>query len=84
MMIGLTILFVLALWLVVAVLLSARIPRWLGFKKHQAVASWLLFPLVFVLPIADDLIGMWQFKQLCERINCRKIFDHHLFNLSSL
>lgn len=55
------------LWLAAAIWLSKRIPRWVGIKKHTTVASVLLFPLVLTAPIADDLIGRWQFYQLCDR-----------------
>ena len=55
------------LWFTVAIMLCKRIPRWLGVSKHGAVISVLLFPMVLVLPVADELIGRWQFSRLCER-----------------
>ena len=55
------------LWLTAAVMLCKRIPRWLGVTKHGAVISVLLFPVVLALPVADDLIGRWQFYRLCDR-----------------
>jgi hypothetical protein len=55
------------LWLTAAVMLSRRIPRWLGVTKHVTVISALSFPIVLAAPIADDLIGRWQFYRLCER-----------------
>lgn len=55
------------LWLTAAIMLSKRIPRWLGVTKHVAVISVLLFPLVLVAPVADELIGRWQFNRLCDR-----------------
>jgi hypothetical protein len=55
------------LWLTVTIMLSKKIPRWLGITKNGAVISVLLFPLILVAPIADELIGRWQFKRLCER-----------------
>jgi hypothetical protein len=48
-------------------MLSKRIPRWLGVTKLRTVISMLLFPLILVAPIADELIGRWQFNRLCER-----------------
>ena len=66
-MIGLLFFGVLGLWLVASVVLSRKIPRWLGVTKYRAVISVLLFPLVLAAPIADDLIGRWQFKRLCDR-----------------
>ena len=55
------------LWLTVAVMLCKRVPRWLGVTKHGAVISVLLFPVVLALPVADEVIGRWQFSRLCER-----------------
>lgn len=66
-MIALVSLIVVAIWLGLAVLLSKRIPRWLGIERHATVASLCLFPLLLAAPIADELIGRWQFNRLCER-----------------
>jgi len=45
------------LWLAAAIMLSKRIPRWLGATKHAKLASVLLFPLILVLPVADEIVG---------------------------
>ena len=66
-MIGLLFLFGIGLWLTVAILLSRSIPRWLGVTKYGAALSVLLFPVLLVAPVADEIIGRWQFKRLCER-----------------
>jgi hypothetical protein len=55
------------LWLTTTFFLSKRIPRWVGIKQQTTLASVLLFPLVLTAPVADDLIGRWQFYQLCDR-----------------
>ena len=64
---GLLFLIGLGLWLVVAIYLSKRIPRWLGVTRHVTAISVLLFPVVLAAPVADELIGRWQFYRLCER-----------------
>jgi hypothetical protein len=66
-MIGISFFLGIVLWATVAFLVSKRIPRWLGITKNQTIISVLLFPLVFVAPIADELIGRWQFYSLCDR-----------------
>lgn len=66
-MIGLMFLVGIAIWLVVVIYLCKRIPRWVGITRHANVAGFALFPVLLVLPIADDLIGRWQFDRLCER-----------------
>lgn len=66
-MIGISFLAGLALWGALAVWISKRIPHWAGIAKHTTVVSVLVFPFVFLAPVADELIGRWQFHQLCER-----------------
>ena len=64
-MTALIFLVALGLWLFTAIKLSQKIPRWLGLTKDGI--SLMIFPLVFLAPIADELIGRWQFNRLCER-----------------
>ena len=66
-MIGILFLVGIVVWLAVAVMLSLRIPRWVGMTRHTVVVSILLFPIVLTAPFADSLIGQWQFNRLCER-----------------
>jgi len=66
-MIVLMVLAGIGVWLTAAIMLSKRIPRWLGVTTHTKVVSVLLFPVVLSAPIADDLIGRWQFYRLCDR-----------------
>lgn len=66
-MIGLLFFAFLGIWLVAAIVISVLITKWLGVSKHRGVIGMALFPIVFCAPIADDLIGMWQFRQLCEK-----------------
>ena len=66
-MIGLIALAAIAIWLMVVIHLCKRIPDWLGMTRFAKAAQYLLFPVLLLLPIADELIGAWQFKRLCER-----------------
>ena len=68
-MIGLIALAALSFWLFAAIKLSQKIPGWLGLAEAVAgvSVSLLIFPLVLLAPIADELIGRWQFSRLCER-----------------
>jgi hypothetical protein len=66
-MIAIIALLVIAIWLAIVIFLCRRLPVWLNVKRNANLISFLLFPVLFVLPIADDLIGRWQFYQLCER-----------------
>jgi len=66
-MIGLMFLIGIGLWLTAAIMICHSIPRWLGVTKYGAVLSVLLFPVVLLAPVADEVIGRWQFNRLCER-----------------
>ncbi len=66
-MIGLLFLAGIGLWVMVAVMLARRIPGWLGVGKHGRLLSVASFCVILVAPVADELIGRWQFHRLCER-----------------
>jgi len=66
-MIGILFLIGIAFWFAVSLALSRKIPRWLGVTKNGAVISVLLFPVILAAPVADEIIGRWQFHRLCER-----------------
>jgi hypothetical protein len=55
------------LWLTVAIVLCIKIPRWLGVGKYRVVVSLTLFPVVMAIPLADELLGGWQFYRLCNK-----------------
>ena len=63
-MIGLLFIVVFVVWLVSAFYFGRAIPRWLGLHPTW---SFLFVPLAFIAPIADELIGRWQFNRLCEK-----------------
>ena len=74
-MIALMILAGIAIWLVVVIALTVWIPRVLGEGWPRTVARLILFPVLLVLPIADEWIGRRQFKELCEREAVVYLFD---------
>lgn len=52
-------------WLTVAIALCLKIPRWLGVVTFRTLCSVMLFPVLLALPLADELLGSWQFGRLC-------------------
>lgn len=66
-MAGILFLIGIGLWVTVAIILSKKIPCWLRVTKHSAVISVLLFPVLLAAPVADEIVGRWQFNRLCER-----------------
>ena len=66
-MIALMILIATIVWLALVIFLCIRIPVWMGASKNRGLVGTLLFPVILVLPFADEFIGRWQFDRLCER-----------------
>lgn len=65
-MIGLFFLFVLGLWFLIAVLLGTKIPKWFGATRYRTAASVVLVPLIFIAPVADEIIAYPQLQAMCE------------------
>lgn len=65
-MIGLLFLGALVLWALISVRLGSAIQGWLRIKWHPVGVGFLFALIVFVAPWADEIIGRWQFAQLCK------------------
>jgi hypothetical protein len=65
-MIGLIAMLVIGIWIAVCIFLARRLPRWLGVKRFTNLASIAIFPLLFVAPTIDEVVGMRQFERLCK------------------
>jgi hypothetical protein len=65
-MIALIALLIVGGWVALCVYLARRMPRWLGMRRFAKLASFLTFLVLFMVPAADHLVGMWQFEQLCK------------------
>jgi hypothetical protein len=65
-MTGLLAIGLLVAWFLVVVWLVARIVNRFKRPLARSLAGVISLPLLFVAPVADELIGRWQFKSLCE------------------
>ena len=65
-MTGLYLLFVTGLWLVLVIWLSKFITRKFPQTRWCSLLGLLLFIVLLPLPVADEIVGGWQFKQLCK------------------
>lgn len=65
-MIGLLFLGILAAWAWIALTLGKKIPKWLGITRYSKALGVVFSLLVFVAPVADEIIGKYQFNRLCE------------------
>ena len=64
-MIGLFFLLVLGIWLMIAISLGTKIPKWLGLTRYRAATSVMLVAAIFVAPVADEIIAYPQLQAIC-------------------
>lgn len=62
---GLLLIFGVGGWALIAAVLSSNAPRWLGMTRGKLPAGIVLFVFLLLIPLADEWIGMWQFRRLC-------------------
>lgn len=65
-MTGIFLLFVMVLWVAIAILLSAAITRKLR-SIQRVPAAVVIFAALLPLPLIDEIVGGRQFEQLCNR-----------------
>ncbi|MFE8643840.1 hypothetical protein ACFX58_01985 [Sphingomonas sp. NCPPB 2930] len=63
---GLMFLAVVALWLYLLKWIAGKIAGKLPDRPWRAWVKWLIFALLLPLPLIDEIVGGWQFKELCE------------------
>lgn len=64
-MIGLAVLLVMAVWAVTVFVLLFVFTMKLKNKLRRWLLIYLLSPIIFLLPVGDEVIGAFQFKSLC-------------------
>ena len=65
-MAGLVFLLAIALWFALCVYLAFKIPGWLGIRRLGWMVGLLVFPVLLVAPVIDEVVGMRQFERLCK------------------
>ena len=65
-MIGLYLLFLLGIWTVLVAWLSVKIAKRLPVPKWRPLVGIGLFIILLPMVLIDELIGKWQFEQLCQ------------------
>ena len=68
-MIGLLFFGAIAVWGVIAIALGSKLPEWLGIKRHRTALGFVFALLVFVAPVADEIIAYPQMQMLCQQVN---------------
>jgi hypothetical protein len=64
-MTGLLLLFVLGIWLTFVIWLTPKLTKAMQPGSVKKIAQFLLFLILLVAPIADEIIGGFQFRALC-------------------
>jgi hypothetical protein len=62
---GIILLVVLAAWIFVAVKITGFFVRKIQFWVTKVLVAMVLFVLIFIAPVADDIAGGFQFRALC-------------------
>jgi hypothetical protein len=66
-MIGLLFFVLIAIWLYVSIWLSLKISRRLPFPAWRSPLTGALIAVFMVLPLIDEVVGAYQFKELCRK-----------------
>ena len=64
----------LIVWCVIAIVLARALSRLIKSGWMRNIAFLVLVPVVFLLPLVDELIGKFQFDRLCDEAKDIKIF----------
>lgn len=64
-MTGIFLLFVIALWIVIAIWLSKVVTKKLPEAKWRDLVQFLVFAVFMPLPVIDEIVGGWQFEKSC-------------------
>jgi hypothetical protein len=66
-MTGILLLFVVALWIVVAYVIARLIASKVPPGRWKVLVRVGAFLIVFLLPLADEIVGIFQFQHLCQQ-----------------
>ncbi|RZU02312.1 hypothetical protein [Rivibacter subsaxonicus] len=77
---GLFLLVVLIGWAVVAFLLARWATQLFKSPGVRVLVGVVAFPVLLLLPLVDEIIGMWQFDALCKKYAVQEIDEPHAKN----
>lgn len=87
-MIGLAALFILCLWILISYKMSKFIYGKFKLQNSKCHIKVMMFFLIFISPLADDIVGGIQFRLLCSQnsgayVNVENARNKELFEYSS-
>lgn len=72
-MTGLLLLVVLGIWLAFVIFITPKLTGWVRHTILKRVIQIVLFLSILVLPLADEIIGGIQFRELCRNAEAVKV-----------
>jgi hypothetical protein len=79
-MTGILLIAIVTVWVIAVLTITRWATRRLGSSALKLMAITILIPVLLVLPMADELIGMWQFDSLCKRYAVQVIDEKNAMN----
>lgn len=77
---GILLIAVFIFWLIAAVWISQCVTRRCKTEGAKVVCALLLFPIIFIAPVVDEIVGGHQFSQLCEKYAAVEIDEEKAMN----
>lgn len=66
-MTGIFLIAVFIFWLIASAWITRRLTRRFKSEGTRVVCALLLFPIIFIAPVVDEIVGGYQFSQLCKK-----------------
>jgi len=79
-MTGLLLIAVAIVWVAAVVVITRWTTRLFRPVAMKVVSALVVFPALLLAPLADELIGGWQFEALCKRYATQTIDEEHAKN----
>lgn len=79
-MTGILLIAVAIAWLIAVLAATRWVVRRVNSPAMKVVSCLVLFPVLLVLPVADELVGKQQFDSLCKKYAVQVIDEKHAMN----
>lgn len=79
-MTGLFLIVVILIWFVINLIITSWLVSNIRISWIRIMTGFILFSLIILLPVADEIIGRIQFKALCEKYAVQYIDEKNAFN----
>lgn len=77
---GLVLLGVIAVWIILALFITKFALRSIKSRPIKVLSAALIFAVLLVAPLGDELVGKYQFETLCKKYAVQIIDEQHAMN----